>query len=132
MAYTVTEWKSGDVVTADLLNKAEAGISDVDSRTKALEDKPDVSTPTWADISGKPAVVAAGADAAAARAEIGAGTSNLKVGTAATDAKAGNYVPAWADITGKPTIPSVSGLAKQADLDALVARVAALETPAEG
>lgn len=32
---------------------------------------------TWANISGKPAVVAAGADAAAARTAIGAGTSNL-------------------------------------------------------
>ena len=31
---------------------------------------------TWADVTGKPAVIAAGADAAAARTAIGAGTGN--------------------------------------------------------
>ena len=89
----------------------------------------------WADITGKPTIPAAAtvdnlggagavgktvmkaADAAAARTAIGAGTSNLKVGTAATDAKAGNYKPTLAEI----------GAASQADLTALVARVAALE-----
>lgn len=38
------------------------------------------------------------ADAAAARAAIGAGTSSLTVGTAVTQAKAGNYVPTTAEV----------------------------------
>ena len=53
----------------------------------------DQTLPTWSTIAGKPAVVAAGADAAAARAAIGAGTSNLTLGTTASTAKAGNYSP---------------------------------------
>lgn len=47
-------------------------------------------TTTWAGINDKPAVIAAGADAAAARAAIGAGTSNLAIGTTSTTAAAGN------------------------------------------
>lgn len=50
-------------------------------------------TPAWGDVTGKPAVIAAGADAAAARTAIGAGTSNLAIGTTAATAKAGNWVP---------------------------------------
>lgn len=46
--------------------------------------------PTWATISDKPAVVGAGADAASARAAIGAGTSSLVIGTTAGTAAAGN------------------------------------------
>lgn len=48
---------------------------------------------TWDTLVGKPAVIAAGADAAAARTAIGAGTSNLVIGTSASQAKAGNYTP---------------------------------------
>lgn len=44
----------------------------------------------WGDITGKPAVIAAGADAAAARAVIGAGTSSLVIGTTASTAMAGD------------------------------------------
>lgn len=55
-------------------------------------------TPAWNDITGKPAVIAAGADQAAARAAIGAGTSNLAIGTTGTTAKAGDYAPTKADI----------------------------------
>lgn len=43
------------------------------------------------------------ADAAAARALIGAGTSSLALGTTSSTAKAGNYVPTWAEVSGKPT-----------------------------
>lgn len=57
---------------------------------------------TWETLPGKPAVIAAGADQATARAAIGAGTSSLVVGTSASQAKAGNYTPAWGDVTGKP------------------------------
>lgn len=44
----------------------------------------------WDDITGKPAVIAAGTDATAARAAIGAGTSSLVIGTTASTAMAGN------------------------------------------
>lgn len=46
----------------------------------------------WTGITGKPAVIAEGADAAAARAAIGAGTSSLVLGTTAGTALAGNTV----------------------------------------
>lgn len=49
---------------------------------------------TWSTISGKPAVVAEGADQAAARTKIGAGTSNLALGTTASTAAAGNHTHA--------------------------------------
>jgi len=46
------------------------------------------ATPTaWGDITGKPAVIAAGADAAAARAAIGAGTSSVSLPATATAAE---------------------------------------------
>ena len=59
---------------------------------------------TWGSVTEKPAVIAAGADADAARTAIGAGTSNLVIGTTATTAKAGNYVPTWAEVTSKPAV----------------------------
>lgn len=61
-------------------------------------------TATWANLSGKPAVIAEGATQAAARTAIGAGTSNLALGTTASTAKAGNYHPTWAQVTGKPAV----------------------------
>lgn len=52
---------------------------------------PSSSAPVaWGDITGKPAVIAAGANAAAARTAIGAGTSSLVIGTTASTAMAGN------------------------------------------
>lgn len=44
----------------------------------------------WGNITGKPAVIAAGATATAARTAIGAGTSSLVIGTTASTAMAGN------------------------------------------
>lgn len=44
----------------------------------------------WDNITGKPAVIAAGANATAARIAIGAGTSSLVIGTTASTAMAGN------------------------------------------
>jgi len=65
---------------------------------------------SWDDITDKPVVIAAGADAGEARDAIGAGTSNLVIGTTADTAKAGNYAPTWAEVTGKPTtFPPVVG-----------------------
>ena len=124
------DFATGDKLTAEQMNalgtevNGKAEKSDIPTVPPA----PTADTLPGATATGKAVLKAT--DASAARSAIGAGTSSLKVGTAATDAKAGDYVPAWAEVTGKPTIPSVSGLAKQADLDALSARVAALETPA--
>ena len=44
----------------------------------------------WGEVTGKPAVIAAGATQAAARTAIGAGTSNLAIGTSSTTAMAGD------------------------------------------
>lgn len=55
-------------------------------------------SPSWSDVTGKPAVIAAGADQASARAAIGAGTSNLTIGTTSTTAKAGDYAPTKGDV----------------------------------
>lgn len=51
---------------------------------------------SWSDVTGKPAVIAAGADQATARAAIGAGTSSLVLGTTGTTAAAGNHTHAAA------------------------------------
>ena len=119
MAYSKTSWvdDSEPAINAANLNNIENGVSDVDSRVKALEDAPAPAVATWENLDGKPAVIAAGADAAAARTAIGAGTgsSNLTLGTTASTAAAGNH--------------SHADLATKAALDALTARVAALETP---
>lgn len=53
---------------------------------------------TWATLPGKPAVIASGVDAAAARASIGAGTSNLAIGVTSVTAKIGTYKPTAAEI----------------------------------
>lgn len=50
-------------------------------------------TTDWNGLSNKPAVIAAGADAAAARSAIGAGTSSLAIGTTPGTAKAGDWQP---------------------------------------
>ena len=76
--------------------------------------------PTWTTISGKPAVVAAGATQAAARTAIGAGTSSLVVGTGAGDAKAGNYQPTAANVSDSTT----TGRALLTAADAAAARTA--------
>lgn len=46
---------------------------------------------SWGDVTGKPAVIAAGPSATAARDAIGAGTSNLQIGTGPTTAAAGDH-----------------------------------------
>lgn len=46
----------------------------------------------WTTLANKPAVIASGADQAAARSSIGAGTSNLAIGTTAVTAAAGDDV----------------------------------------
>ena len=101
MAYTVTEWKSGDVVTAELLNKIEAGVEE----KAAKGDKGDTG-PAGPEGPRGP------------KGDTGdTGPRGPKGDTGAAGAKGAD----GAD--GAPT---------QAEWDALVARVTALETPAEG
>ena len=73
-------------------------------------------TTSWAGITDKPAVIAAGADATAARAAIGAGTSNLAIGTTVSTAAAGNHTH-----SGMVTSSTLTGLwqGTQAEYDAL-------------
>lgn len=63
----------------------------------------------WADITSKPAVIAAGATQAAARTAIGAGTgsSDLTLGTTGTTAAAGNHTHTVSGISASGT-PSAS------------------------
>lgn len=98
----------------------------------------------WGNITGKPVVIASGADQAAARASIGAGTSNIKVGTGAADALAGNTALLkigttattakagnsfqTATQTSVNVISGVVGEDVQAVLESLATRVITLET----
>lgn len=77
----------------------------------------------WTDITGKPAVIAAGADQAAARAAISAGTSNLALGATSTTALAGDTTAA--DIGGVAGVGITEVRAiTQAAYDALTPKVA--------
>lgn len=78
-----------------------AGTSNLALGTTSATAKAGDYVPTWTEVTGKPAVIGAGADQAAARAAIGAGigNSNLVVGTLATQAKAGNWQPTVAEIS---------------------------------
>ncbi|TXH51652.1 MAG: SGNH/GDSL hydrolase family protein [Desulfurellales bacterium] len=81
-----------------------AGTSSLVLGTTAGTAKAGDYVPTWSDVTGKPAVIAAGVTAADARTAIGAGTSSLVLGTTAGTAKAGDWRPAVSDInaTGTP------------------------------
>ena len=74
----------------------------------------DQTLPTWSTISGKPAVIAAGATQSDARTAIGAGTSSLVIGTGAGDAKAGNYAPPDATASVKGLMQLAGDLAGSA------------------
>lgn len=77
----------------------------------------------WADITGKPAVIAAGADQAAARTAISAGTSNLALGTTGSTALAGDTTAA--DIGGVTGVGITEVRAiTQAAYDALTPKIA--------
>lgn len=88
--------------------------------------RPDDYVPTWSEVTSKPAVIAAGADQAAARTEIGAGTSNLAIGTTGSTAMAGNKTASdlggiVSDVTGIAgafVLPNIVGIS-QVDYDAL-------------
>ncbi len=80
----------------------------------------------WTDITGKPAVIAAGADQAAARSAIGAGTSNLALGSTASTAAAGNHIHTATNISATAIAPGTATNV-QGILAELAARIAALE-----
>lgn len=106
--------EGGTPITADELNRIEQGIVDAQNE--------DV-TVTWADVSGKPAVIGAGSTQAVAR-------EALNLGDLATADSV-----AYADVTGKPTtfppaththtVANVTGL--QDIIDGFEARISALE-----
>lgn len=120
-----TDYQTGDKVTAAQLNslgdevngKITQAVADSRYATAAQGAKADSAVqpgglPTWSTLSGKPAVIASGADAASARTAIGAGTSNLTLGTTGSTAAAGN--DARLSDTRTPTDGSVT-TAKVAD-----------------
>lgn len=110
---------------------AGTGNSNLAVGPLSTDAKPGNYVPTWAEVTSKPAVIAAGADQATARSAIGAGTSNLALGTTASTAKAGNYVPTWAEVTSKPAViasgadqaaaRTAIGAQSAADVDAKIA-----------
>ncbi|EKG0328519.1 DUF1737 domain-containing protein [Pseudomonas aeruginosa] len=104
-----------------------AGTSNLQLGTTATTAKAGDYAPAWGDVTGKPAVIAAGTDAATARGAIGAGTSSLAIGTTATTAAAGDHNHAI-------TADAASGLAAASSVqDAFVAvsaRIKALESAA--
>lgn len=108
----------------------------------------DSGSVAWPDITGKPAVIAAGADQAAARAAIGAGTGSsnlalgttattalagntalLAIGTTATTAAAGNHTHAATAVTAT-AVAGLSGTTVQAILNSIGVEIAALKAAA--
>lgn len=87
--------------------------------------KGDPGTTDWDDLTNMPAVIAAGADAATARAAIGAGTSNLAIGTTSGTACEGN--DSRLSNTRTPTDGSVT-TAKIADANVTMAKLATTGT----
>lgn len=108
---TITNAKLHDDAVTD--TKITDGTISETKLATAVQAKLNQAAPTWSTLGGKPVVVAAGADQAAARQAIGAGTSNLTLGTSGSTAKAGDYQPSWADVTSKPAVMAVG--ATQAD-----------------
>lgn len=85
---------------------------------------------TWANLGGKPAVIAAGDTQAEARAAIGAGTSNLAIGTTSTAAMRGDWRPAPADIVGSgATGRAVVASATAGDARAAIGAAASADIP---
>lgn len=85
---------------------------------------------TWANLTGKPAVIAAGDTQADARAAIGAGISNLAIGTTATAAMRGDWRPAPADIVGSgATGRAVIASATAGDARAAIGAAASADIP---
>ena len=84
---------------ADRRRLAELGMATELAREVAAQIEGAGGGTTWADISGKPAVIAAGADAASARTAIG-------LGTAATQATGAFATAAQGDLAATAIQPS--------------------------
>lgn len=82
-----------------------AGTSSFSGNYSDLENPPDI--PDWNSLEGKPAVIAAGANAQAARQAIGA--TDLELGDTAETAKPGNWTPSTSDIPDLPANKITSG-----------------------
>ena len=100
-AITATQIQDGTITEAQL-------ASTVQTKLNAAADSGSID---WSAITNKPAVIAAGADQAAARTAIGAGTSNLVIGTSSATAKAGDYTPTKSDV-GLANVDNTSDLTK--------------------
>ncbi|MEU7376552.1 hypothetical protein [Streptomyces albidoflavus] len=122
---TMTQYARLNTGTHDDVNQAVMDITVVEND---LDGGGDASPVAWADITGKPTVIAAGADAAAARTAIGAGTSSLTIGTAAATAAAGNHSHTATAITAT-AVGGGTATNVQAILAELAARIATLEAP---
>ena len=83
---------AGDPGHPQMHNEIVDAIAEVRTVVDGLESGG--SSVAWDDVTGKPAVIGAGATEAAARAAIGAGTSSLALGTGGTQAAAGNHTHA--------------------------------------
>lgn len=114
----------GTLKPASVASAVPAGAIQESQLSSAVQTKLNASgTVAWADVTSKPAVIAAGADQAAARTAISAGTSNLALGATSTTALAGDTTAA--DIggvtgTGITEIVAIT----QAAYDALVTKPA--------
>ena len=92
MAYQRTRWKNGSAgqtpINAARLNNIEDFNEETDVRLDSLEATVSGlgAGPTWQTLAGKPAVVAGGADPAAARAVIGAASTSEVAAVATTAA----------------------------------------------
>lgn len=120
MAYTPKEWadgvEGGTPITAAELNRIEDGVEDAllvtwaEVTGKPATFPPTIGTtaatakagnyvPAWTEVSGKPTVIASGADAAAARTAIGAVAATDNVATATKLATA-RSIALTGDVTG--------------------------------
>lgn len=121
------DWSNIENVPGALTSAQDAGTPSIRAiGTTATTAKAGDYTPAWDEVTNKPAVIAAGADAAAARTAIGAGTSNLTIGTTASTAAAGNHTHTATAVTATAISPGTATNV-QGILAELAARITALE-----
>jgi hypothetical protein len=126
---TVTTGDAGSSAAATITGTSPAQVLNLAiPKGDKGDDGSGSSSTAWDDVTDKPAVIAAGATAAAARTAIGAGTSSLALGTTSTTALAGDTaIPDSPDDIGAvPTSRTVNGTALSADVTLDAADVGAL------
>ena len=97
MAYEKLNLQTGQEWSDDAAAHFEDGIA---RAHQMMEDLPEPTPPTWAEVTGKPS------------------TFPPTVGTTATTAAAGNHKHSYNDLNDKPTIPSATAAGTRAQLDA--------------